>query len=140
MPNEHGRETWNAVCPKELCGDSEELLTFIQLPKYTQSFVEIGLTDDEQRAVEIGIMMNPILSPVIDGTGGIREFEFGVPQDGPGSLHLSAFYAYFPESGKVALIGLFDTESIGEISLEDRAILKQLFEEIQEFGPEAWEG
>lgn len=140
MTKEPDWETRNIVCPQEFCHDSETLLTFIQLPAYTETFLKLELTDDEQRAIEIAIMLNPILPPVLDGTGGVREFQFGVPQDGPGSLHLTAFYVYFPEAGKVALLGLFETDAVGELTIEERAELKQLFDEIQEFGPEAWEG
>ncbi len=127
------------VCPKHLCEDPKELLTFIQLDDYTASFLRLQLTDDEQRAIETAIMMNPTLAPVIEGTGGIRELQVSTPKNTPGSLHISAFYAYFPETGKVALIDLFQTEDLEPMTVEERATLKELFEEIQEYGPEAWD-
>lgn len=140
MGKEPEWERRRLVCPKDLCGDVSELLTFIQLPAYTEAFKGLDLTDDEQRLFELGVMMNPLKAEVIEGTGGIREALFGTPKDGPGSLHLSVFYAYFPETGKVVLIDLAETDEVGELADGERAELKRLFEEIQEFGPEAWEG
>lgn len=140
MPDEPTWERRQLLCPKHLCQDSAEQATFIQLLGYTNAFINYGLTDDEQRAVETGIMMNPVLPGIIDGTGGIREFQFSTPQNNPGSLHLSAFYAYFPETGKVALIGLFQTDDLAPMTDEERKALKKIFEEIQEHGPESWDG
>ncbi len=132
MPKEPNCERVSLVYPKDLC-DPKELLSFVQLDPYSASFAKMELTDDEQRKVEIGIMMNPTLSPVIEGTGGIREFEFCTPKLSIGSLHLSAFYAYFPEPGMVVLLDLFQTDDLGEMTAEERAELRALFEECQEW-------
>lgn len=138
MPKEPEWESRSLIYPKDMY-EPQELLTFIQLKEYTDSFIRLELTDEEQRALELGIMMNPTLSPVMEGTGGIREFQFSMPENTPGSLHLSAFYAYFPEAGQVALIELMETDEVGPMTPEERAELKRLFEAIQEHGPEAWE-
>lgn len=138
MAKEPQRERRQLQCPSELADDTVELLTFIQMPLYTSTYLQLELTDDEQRAIETGIMMNPTLSPVLPGTGGVREFQFGTPGGNPGSLHLSAFYCYFPEMGKVALLDICQTDESGELTDDERAQLKILFEEIQEIGPENW--
>jgi hypothetical protein len=141
MPTDHPREFRMLTAPEHLCNDSAELLTFVQLAEYTEAFINFALTDDEQRAVETGIMMNPTLAPIIDGTGGVREFEFCMPNPTPRALHLSAYYAYFPEDRKVALISLLNSEefSTDELDPDSRKELKRIFEGIQKFGPEAWE-
>ena len=138
MPKEPVRECRKVVCTSSFV-DAEELLTFTHLTEYTESFTSLGLTDDEQRCIEIGIMLNPTLPPVIEGTGGVREFQFSTPSSNPGSLHLSAFYAYFPETAKVALIDVMETDDVGPMTDQEKAALKEMFEQIQEFGPEAWE-
>ena len=140
MAKEPAWERRELEVPEELHDGIVELLTFIQFPEYTASFRRLELTDDEQCEIEIGIMMDPLISPVIDGTGGIRRFDCGTPGDGPGSLEVSVFYIYFPESSKVALIDAMLTETVGEMSAESRAELKALVEEVQQVGPEAWEG
>ncbi len=152
-------ERRSLVFPKHLDNpDAEELLTFIQLKGYTDSFIKFGLTDDEQRCLETAIMINPVVAPVIEGTGGVREYRIRVEiptenprpktssepaqANGPGFLHLSAYYAYFPETGTVVQIELFDTDEFdaAEITIEERAELKRVFEGLQQFGPEAWVG
>lgn len=139
MRKEPEWERRTLVCSKALIEDSKELLTFVQLHMYTEAFLRLELTDDEQRAIETAVMMNPILPPVIEGTGGIRELEIGLPHSNPGSLQLTAFYAYFPEVQQVALIDVVETDELGEMTAEERAELRELFDAIQEVGPEAWE-
>lgn len=134
-----GTEFRQLSAPEHLCYDYASKLTYIQLKRYTDRFNELHLTDDEQRALETGIALNPVLPPVIEGTGGIREFQFSMPSDNLGSLHLTAFYCYFPENGKVVLMSLMETEEVGEMNPESREQLKRIFEALQEFGPEAWE-
>lgn len=128
LPN---HEHHSLVYPNGLC-EPKELLGFVQLEPYSEAFQSLELTDDEQRTIEIAIMMDPTICPIIEGTGGVREFQFGTPSNSAGSLHLSAFYAYFPESRMVALISLVQTDEIGEFTPEERKEVKGLFEDIQE--------
>ena len=130
--DEPPRSRVSLTYPKNLCSP-KELLTFIWGDIYEESFTKLELTDEEQRAVETGLMMDPEISPVMANTGGIREFQFSTPGNGVGSLHLSAFYAYFPESGKVMLIDLALTDEMLPMTDEERAELKQLFTESQEW-------
>ncbi len=136
MHHEFGREKFTLKYPADMAFEAKEILSFLQEDGYTRSFQEFGLTDDEQRSIEAGIMISPLKSPVIDGTGGMREFQFCIPSNKPGSLHISAFYAYFPESGMVALVDLIETGEVGPMTDEEKATLKDLFERVQqEFPP-----
>lgn len=119
------------VYPQGLC-EPKELLSFIQLDPYVKAFSKLDLTDDEQRTIEVGIMLHPTVSVVMEGTGGVREFQCSTPTNSPGSLHLSVYYAYFPEHGTVGLIYVAMTDDIGELKPEERVELKGMFEEIQE--------
>lgn len=132
MANVPDWELHRLVYPNDLC-EPMELLNFTHSKEYTESFLRLGLTDDEQRQVEVGIMMAPTLPPVIGGTGGIREFQFSTPKNTPGSLHLTAFYAYFPEGESAVLIDLMLTDEVGIITAVEREQLKALFEEIQKY-------
>lgn len=135
----HETEFREVVCTWDMVSGSErQLLTFIQLDPYTETFIRFGLSDDEQRHIETLIMLNPTLMPIIPGTGGIRKFDFGMPGNSRGSLKLTAFYAYLPESEKVALIGITETDDTGDLKLEEQRQLKEIFEDIQKFGPEGW--
>jgi hypothetical protein len=138
MAKEPDHEVRKLVCSPNFIQDPEDLLTFIQMPAYTASYTLMGLTDDEQRAIETGIMVNPLANPVLDGTGGVRVFECSTPSNGVGSLHLSVFHAYFPETQKVALLEVLQSDSFGPLTNDERAELRVLFDEIQQFGPESW--
>ena len=132
-------ESRTVVCPSSMSENSHELLTFIHQLNYTESFKRFELTDEEQRGIETGIMMDPTLSPVINGTGGLRAIEFGLPNDGKAALHISAFYCYLPEVSTVLLLDVVQTDELGSMTNEERSAFKDLFERVQEFGPEAWD-
>lgn len=111
--------------------DPEQFLTFVQDHFYTGSFQELGLTDDEQREIEAVLMAAPTESPIVPGTGGIRELLCGIPKAGPGSLHLAVYYAYFPEKDRIFLIDIVVAGTLAPLSDKERAELKALFEECQ---------
>lgn len=130
MHNEPIREHHSLVYPRDRF-DPKDLLNFVQLHGFTESFKDLELTDDEQRELEVVLMTDPTISPVIRGTGGMRELKCGVPHKGPGSLHLSIFYAYFPEKEEIVLVDVFVTETLAPMTDTERAELKALFEECQ---------
>ena len=44
--------------------------TFIEIPLFTKRWKEIGLGEDELRALQIMLLKNPESGPVMEGTGG----------------------------------------------------------------------
>ena len=50
--------------------------TFIEIPLFTKRWKEIGLGEDELRALQIMLLKNPESGPVMEGTGGIRKVRF----------------------------------------------------------------
>ena len=46
--------------------------TFIEVPLFSRRWKEIGLGDDELRALQIMLLKDPQSGPVMEGTGGIR--------------------------------------------------------------------
>ena len=43
--------------------------TFIEVPLFTKRWKEIGLGDDELKALQIMLLKDPELGPVMEGTG-----------------------------------------------------------------------
>ncbi len=47
--------------------------TFIEVPLFSKRWKEIGLGEDELRALQIMLLKDPVSGPIMEGTGGIRE-------------------------------------------------------------------
>ena len=50
--------------------------TFIQTDEFIKNWERLGLTDDDLRRLELEIMKNPQVGPVIQGTGKLRKMRF----------------------------------------------------------------
>ena len=58
------------------------LRTFVEVPLFTKRWKEIGLGDDELRALQIMLLKDPESGPVMEGTGGIRKVRFSLENRG----------------------------------------------------------
>lgn len=50
--------------------------TFIEVPLFSKRWKEIGLGEEELRALQIMLLKDPESGPVMEGTGGIRKVRF----------------------------------------------------------------
>ncbi len=50
--------------------------TFIEVPLFSKRWKEIGLGEDELRALQIMLLKDPVSGPIMEGTGGIRKVRF----------------------------------------------------------------
>ena len=50
--------------------------TFIEVPLFSKRWKEIGLGEDELRALQIMLLKDPVSGPIMEGTGGIRRSDF----------------------------------------------------------------
>ena len=46
--------------------------TFIEVPLFSKRWKEIGLGEDELRALQIMLLKDPVSGPIMEGTGGVK--------------------------------------------------------------------
>ena len=46
--------------------------TFIEVPLFSKRWKEIGLGEDELRALQIMLLKDPVSGPIMEGTAGIQ--------------------------------------------------------------------
>lgn len=56
--------------------------TFIQTLEFVKKWEELGLTDDDLRRLELAIMKNSKIGPVVPGTGKLRKMRFAYENRG----------------------------------------------------------
>lgn len=56
--------------------------TFIEVPMFTKKWKELGLTDDDLRALQNILLENPKIGKAIQGTGGLRKIRIPLENSG----------------------------------------------------------
>ncbi len=105
--------------------------TFIEVPLFTKRWKEIGLGDDELRALQIMLLKDPQSGPVMEGSGGIRKVRFPLENRGKsGSVRVC--YTDFEEYEVTYLITAFEKNEQKNLSAEEKIILKKLVKALKE--------
>lgn len=88
--------------------------TFIEVPLFSKRWKEIGLGEDELRALQIMLLKDPVSGPIMEGTGGIRKVRFPLQNRGKsGSVRVC--YTDFAEYEVIYLITAFQKKRVRKI-------------------------
>ncbi|MDB5320851.1 MAG: hypothetical protein JWN40_2482 [Phycisphaerales bacterium] len=83
-------------------------ISLIQLPAFASNWKRLKLGDDDLRALESAILVDPAAPPIMKGTGGLLKIRFSpLTSSGGKSGGARACYAYFPEFELVYLCAVF---------------------------------
>ena len=99
--------------------------TFIEVPLFTKRWKEIGLGDDELKALQIMLLKDPESGPVMEGTGGIRKVRFPLENRGK-SGGVRVCYTDFEEYEVIYLITAFEKKEQENLTKEEKNVLKKL--------------
>ena len=105
--------------------------TFIEVPLFSKRWKEIGLGEDELRALQIMLLKDPVSGPIMEGTGGIRKVRFPLQNRGKsGSVRVC--YTDFAEYEVIYLITAFKKKSQENLTEEEKSVLKKLVKSLRE--------
>ena len=105
--------------------------TFIEVPLFTRRWKEIGLNDDDLRALQIMLLKDPQSGPVIEGTGGIRKVRFALENRGKsGSVRVC--YTDFEEYEVNYLITAFTKSDQENLTNEEKNVLKKMVKALKD--------
>lgn len=140
MDGEIPSETRTLVYPEGSC-NPQVWLNFVQSKPFERSWKTIGLSDDDLRALEMLIMINPKGAPVVAGTGGLRKVRFapaGWNQGKRGALRIC--YVYFSQIGLVYLVIAYCKNRRDDLTAGEKSAIRQLIQDLRvELGLEAGE-
>jgi hypothetical protein len=118
-------------------GGPAQLYRFVDIASFTADWADLGLGDDELRALEDEIARNPTRAPVVPGGGGARKTRRPDPVSGKGkSGGYRVLYAFLPAYGTILLIAAWpkaeredlerdDYKTIGKIIARIESLLEQ---------------
>lgn len=107
------------------------LRTFVEVPLFTKRWKEIGLGDDELRALQIMLLKDPESGPVMESTGGIRKVRFSLENRGE-SGGIRVCYTDFAEYEVTYLITAFEKKDQENLTDEEKNVLKKLVKSLKE--------
>ena len=105
--------------------------TFIEVPLFTKRWKEIGLGDDELKALQIMLLKDPESGPVMEGTGGIRKVRFPLENRGK-SGGVRVCYTDFEEYEVIYLITAFEKNEQENLTKEEKNVLKKLVKSLKD--------
>ena len=101
--------------------------TFIQTDEFIKNWERLGLTDDDLRRLELEIMKNPQVGPVIQGTGKLRKMRFAFENKGKsGSSRVC--YVDFLIHETVYLITVYSNNEKDNLSKAERNEIKKFID------------
>lgn len=101
--------------------------TFIQTDEFIKNWERLGLTDDDLRSLELEIMKNPQVGPVIQGTGKLRKMRFAFENKGKsGSSRVC--YVDFLIHETVYLITVYSKNEKDNLSKAERNEIKKFID------------
>src|SRR5207253_3211490 len=99
-------ETHKVKAPAGLV--AEDWGRFIELPYFVNKWQHLGLNDNDLRALQVLLTVQPKLGQVMEGTGGLRKLRFARSGGGRGkSGSFRIGYVYFEDFQVVALVTIY---------------------------------
>ncbi|MEP0842997.1 MAG: hypothetical protein HRF43_09825 [Phycisphaerae bacterium] len=107
-------------------------VVFVELGIFSRDRRAMGLVDEDLRALQRAILLEPESAPVIAGTGGLRKMRFAPPSWRTGkSGALRVCYAWFPAHGRVVLVRAYAKARQADLAPAERVEIARLLAEIE---------
>ena len=101
--------------------------TFIQTDEFIKNWERLGLTDDDLRRLELEIMKNPQVGPVIQGTGKLRKMRFAFENKGKSGSSRVCYVAFLIHE-TVYLITVYPKNEKDNLSKAERNEIKKFID------------
>lgn len=101
--------------------------TFIQTNEFSRNWEELGFDDEDLRKLELEIMKNPQIGPVIRGTGKLRKMRFSFPDRGKsGSVRVC--YVDFAIQEAIYLVTVYSKKEKDNLTQTERNNIKKMIQ------------
>ena len=99
--------------------------TFIQTNEFSKNWEELGFDDEDLRKLELEIMKNPQIGPIVRGTGKLRKMRFSFPDRGKsGSVRVC--YVDFVIQEAIYLVTVYSKKQKDNLTQAERNNIKKM--------------
>ena len=110
----------------------EDLLNFVELKGFYDSWEELNLTDEDLSALQIVIMCDPKRAPVMQGTRSLRKLRYSPESWNTGkSSALRVCYVYFEVYGLVLLCLCFPKNQMENLSAAGKRAINKVIDRVE---------
>ena len=104
-------------------------LIFVQMRAFQSDIHDLGLGDEDLRALELELLDRPDVGRIIPGTGGLRKMRFAPPSARRGKRGACRVcYAWFPEVDAVYFCTLYTKQEQDNLSPADKEYFRKVLE------------
>lgn len=101
------------------------------MPEFDRQWKAMGLTDDDLKELQFGLLIEPTKAPVIKGTGGLRKVRVRLPGKGKsGSARVA--YVDFASLETIYLITAYPKSKKETLSDRECQVIKTMIERLEE--------
>jgi len=105
--------------------ESDQVLSFLSLADFDQSWVALGLDDKDLARLQMQILAHPESGAVIPQTNGVRKLRFALPGKGK-SGGVRVCYAYLPSVGFIMLCAVYSKNERTNLDARSRKQMSEL--------------
>ena len=103
---------------------------FIESPRFHKRWFELGFTEDDLLELQLVLLDNPKIGPVMQETGGLRKMRYAF--DGRGkSGSVRVLYVDFEEHERILLLNLFAKDEKENLSKGERNQIKKAMKQLE---------
>ena len=115
---------------KDTMKDYEIVRGFIEAPRFHRRWFELGFTEDDLLELQLLLLDNPKIGPVMKDTGGLRKMRFAFSHRGKsGSVRI--LYIDYEERERIFLLNLFSKNEKENLSKAERNAIRIVVEQIK---------
>lgn len=104
--------------------------TFVQTSEFTKQWSALGLDDDDLRKLELMLLQNPEIGPVLQGTGGLRKMRFALENRGKsGSVRVC--YVDFVLAETIYLITCYPKNKKDNLTAGEKNVVRKVIEALE---------
>lgn len=107
--------------------------TFIEVPMFTKKWRELGLTDENLRALENILLKDPKAGDAIKGTGGLRKIRVPMENKGKGKRGgARVLYVDIELKDKIYFINVYSKDEKSDITPDEKKAFKAVVNFLKE--------
>ena len=115
---------------KDTMKDYEIVRGFIEAPRFHRRWFELGFTEDDLLELQLLLLDNPKIGPVMKDTGGLRKMRFAFSHRGKsGSVRI--LYIDYEERERILLLNLFSKNEKENLSQAERNQIKKAMKALE---------
>ena len=103
---------------------------FIESPRFHRRWFELGFTEDDLLKLELTLLDDPKIGPVMQETGGLRKMRYAFEGRGK-SGSVRVLYVDFEEHERILLLNVFSKDEKENLTKSERNQIRKAMKQLE---------